>query len=171
MIDKRPKAVENRKEFGHWEGDTAVSRKSLAALQILIERKTLAVKLTKLKRKTADEMDKAITKRLRHYKKGVVKTITYDNGTENAFHEKTNKKLGCKSYFCNPYHSWEKGSVENVIGMVRWFFPKRTDFAKLTDQKIKEVEDFINKRPRKGLAFDSAYKRFKDELRSVALTH
>ena len=76
-------------------------------------------------------------------------SITYDNGCEFSQHEKINKILNTKSYFCKPYHSWEKGTVENINGLIRRFFPKGTDFDKITDEEIAYVEDWINNRPMK----------------------
>lgn len=119
MIAQRPKEVEERKAPGHLEADTMVSRKSKAAVAVVIDRCTRKINLMKIRRKTAKQMDKVISQRLCELPPDRLKTITYDNGTENALHEKTNKTLGTKSYFCNPYHSWEKGSVENSIGWPR----------------------------------------------------
>ena len=81
------------------------------------------------------------------------RTITYDNGSENTKHMVTNQHLGTKSYFCSPYHSWEKGSIENAIGIVRRYFPKKTDFSKVSEQDLKVVENIINNRPKKCLNY------------------
>ena len=83
--------------------------------------------------------------------KPIVKTITYDNGSENAQHYKTNKELKIKSYLCHPYHSWEKGSVENVIGRVRRFIPKGTNIDKVSKKYLQQVENWINNAPLKCL--------------------
>lgn len=152
-IKERPEHVLQRQEIGHWETDTAVSRQSIAALQISVERKTRFTKLGKLKRKGAHQMSTSLTRRLSHYPKVFRLSITYDNGSENTEHMRTNKILGTKSYFCEPFHSWERGTVENTIGLVRRFFPKKTDFAKISKNRIKTVERWLNNRPRKCLGF------------------
>ena len=81
------------------------------------------------------------------------RTITYDNGSENTQHAETNRQLETKSYFCEPYHSWEKGSVENAIGIVRRYFPKKTNWAKVSARQLKKVENRINNRPKKCLNY------------------
>jgi IS30 family transposase len=94
------------------------------------------------------------------------KTITYDNGSENVQRTDINNVLGTQSYFCNPFHSWEKGSVENVIGLLRIFLPKSTDFAIITKEQLKRVENLINERPRKCLGYKTPNEDF---VSSVAL--
>jgi IS30 family transposase len=152
-IKERPEEVQLRQEPGHWETDTAVSRQSLAALQVSVERKTRLSKLAKLLRKGAHPMSTALTMRLKRYPEWFRSSITYDNGSENTEHIRTNKILGTRSYFCEPFHSWEKGTVENTIGLVRHFFPKKTDFAKVSKNRINAVERWLNNRPRKCLGF------------------
>ena len=154
-IKERPEQVLLRQEPGHWETDTAVSRQSLAALQVSVERKTRITKLGKLYRKGARPMSTSLTRRLSHYPQWFRLSITYDNGSENTEHARTNKILGTKSYFCEPFHSWERGTVENTIGLVRRFFPKKTDFAKVSKNRINSVERWLNHRPRKCLNFST----------------
>jgi len=81
------------------------------------------------------------------------KTITFDNGTENAGHMRLKTELGINTYFCNPYHSWEKGTVENMIGLIRRKFPKSTNFSTVNNEKLKELEVQLNNRPRKCLNY------------------
>lgn len=152
-IKERPEYILLRQEPGHWETDTAVSRQSLAALQVSVERKTRLTKLGKLLRKGSRPMSTSLTRRLSRYPNWFRLSITYDNGSENTEHVRTNKVLGTKSYFCEPYHSWERGTVENTIGLVRRFFPKKTDFAKVSKNRINSVERWLNHRPRKCLGF------------------
>lgn len=152
-IKERPEQVQLRQQPGHWETDTAVSRQSVAALQVSVERKTRIAKLGKLARKGAHEMSTALTRRLSRYPKSFRLSITYDNGSENTEHVRTNKVLGTRSFFCEPFHSWERGTVENTIGLIRRFFPKKTDFAKVSKSRINAVERWLNHRPRKCLGF------------------
>jgi transposase, IS30 family len=152
-ITERPPEVEMRECAGHWEGDTVVSKKSLAALQVLVERKTRIVRLTKMKRKTSAIMSRGIIRRLGCLPKRLRMTLTYDNGSENSDHLKVNRTLGMRSYFCAPYHSWEKGTVENSIGLIRRYFPKKTDFASISPTQVTIVENALNDRPRKCLQY------------------
>jgi IS30 family transposase len=84
-----------------------------------------------------------------------VQSITYDNGLEFAMNESINELLGSESFFCKPYRSWEKGGVENYNGLVRQYFPKGYDFTKITAERLLEVEEEINQRPRNILAYRS----------------
>lgn len=167
-IRRRPPHVLKRLQTGHWETDTAISRKSLAALQITVERKTRYTRLARLQQKGAREMSLALTRRLSRYPLDMRRTITYDNGSENVEHSRTNRVLGTRSYFCEPYHSWERGTVENTIGLVRRFFPKKTDFATIPNNKIQSVERWLNNRPRKCLGFKTPAEVLKSP--GVALT-
>jgi IS30 family transposase len=152
-IAKRSSKINKRKRFGDWEADTIVSRESKAAVCALIERKSRKLILEKLNRKTAENMKTALVSALITLPKKLRRTITYDNGSENTKHMIANQQLGTKSYFCAPYHSWEKGSVENAIGIVRRYFPKKTDFSKVSEQDLKVVENRINNRPKKCLNY------------------
>lgn len=154
-IAERSEAVSQRKEFGHWEADAMVSRASKVAGQVLVERKSRFLKLTRVERKTALLTRKAINRRLAQHPPLARLSITYDNGSENTEHERVNDVLGTRSYFCAPYHSWEKGTVENTIGLVRRFIPKRTNLAKMTKQDMHFVENRLNNRPRKCLGFQT----------------
>ena len=153
MIDKRPEYINNRKRYGHWEADTVVSRQSKSCLVVLRERKIQITLIRKVPNKSKKHMRKAVERMLRRYPKRLVKSITFDNGLENADHEAIAKALGVKTYFCNAYHSWEKGGVENGIGLIRRYFPKKTDFALISNKEIKKVENKLNNRPRKTLGF------------------
>jgi len=160
-IAERSAAANKRNEFGHWEADTMLSRANKVAAQVLVERKARYLKLTQVKQKTASLTSAAINRRLAQYPQAARLSITYDNGSENTEHERVNKVIGTQSYFCAPYHSWEKGTVENTIGLIRRFIPKRTDLAKLTKADIRFVERRLNNRPRKCLGFQTAAEVFK----------
>ncbi len=166
-INQRPKAVNQRKQFGHWETDTMVSRQSKVAMRALVERQSRFSKLGKLKRKTALQMSHSLNRTLGRFPQEARLSLTYDNGTENTNHLKTNDVLGTKSFFCAPFHSWEKGTVENTIGLVRRHLPKKTDLAKVSLKEFKAIERWLNNRPRKCLGFQTPAEVFR---RSVALT-
>ncbi len=164
MIDRRPIEVEERKEPGHWEADTAVSRQSKAAVAVVHERKSRYCKLTQMESKSAQNMQNAVILSLSDMPDELRKTITYDNGTENASHETINAVLNTASYFCRPYHSWEKGGVENNIGLIRRFYPKKTDWSLISQDDLNIIEYRLNTRPRKCLGFRTPQEVF------VALT-
>jgi IS30 family transposase len=164
MLDQRPAEVEARIEPGHWEADTAVSRQSKAAVAVVYERTSRYCKVTLMESKSAQNMQNAVINNLMDIPAKLRKSITYDNGTENAFHETINAKLNTASYFCHPYHSWEKGGVENSIGLIRRFYPKKTDWGLLSQNDLTIIEYWLNTRPRKCLGFRTAQEVF------VALT-
>lgn len=161
-IDFRPKQANERKEIGHFECDTVVSCKgSKSVLLVIADRNSRYTYIKRLDQKTSEQASSALKATLFPYK-NLAKTITYDNGCEFTLHEKVNSHLGMKSYFCKPYHSWEKGTVENINGLIRRFFPKGTDFATITDKQIKYVEDWINNRPMKVLKYQTPYQVFNE---------
>lgn len=166
-ISQRPESVQLREEAGHWECDTIIGQDNASALRILVERKTRYTHLDKLPAKTAAFMRKSISRALGRYPQHLRRTITYDNGSENAQHVETNKKLGTASYFCAPMHSWEKGSVENAAGLVRRRFPKKTDFNIVTDDQVRKTERWLNALPRKCLGFKTPTEACRE---SVALS-
>jgi transposase, IS30 family len=152
-IAARPKAVDQRKQIGHWEGDTLISRKSKVALHSMTERVTRLLRLSKLKSKSAAESNKAVAKALKNLPAKTKRTLTLDNGTENAGHEELTEKLGIKCYFADPYAAWQRGSNEQINGLIRRYLPKGTDFSKIEKDQIKKIEKLINNRPRKCLGF------------------
>jgi IS30 family transposase len=152
-IENRPKFVEKRIQVGHWERDSLVSRASKACLDVKVERKSRKLLLNKLERKTAEAVRIVVIASLKPFPSHLRRSLTYDNGTEHAEHEKINKALGTKSYFCHPYSSWERGTNENMNGLIRRFFPKKTDFSKVSVKQIKRIEFLLNNRPRKCLNY------------------
>lgn len=162
-IKKRPQTVLKRLHIGHWETDTISCRKSYQAIQVTVERKARYTKMAKLKTKSARAMSIALTRRLSRYPKELRLSITYDNGPENAEHTRTNKILGTSSYFCEPFHSYERGTVENTIGLVRRFLPKKTNLANISQDHLTKIEYWLNKRPRKCLGFKNPAEIFKAE--------
>lgn len=161
-IKERPAQAQDRKQAGHWEADTMVSRKSLAAIGIILERKARYVKLAKLKRKSANLLRSAINRRLGRIPRHLRRTITYDNGSENTEHLLVNKRLGTESFFCEPYHSYEKGSIEQVIGLLRRWIPKGCDLSKVSSRQLKKIEKRINARPRKCLQYLTPSETYKN---------
>ena len=151
-ISSRPEIINKREEFGHWETDL-VEGQGRSCLKVSVERKGRLTKIRKVNDKTSRESNKALLDMFSPMPEGSVKSITYDNGTENTGHIEINRILVISSYFCQPYHSWEKGTVENTNGLIRRFFPKGTDFDNITDTQISNVESWLNNRPRKCLNY------------------
>jgi IS30 family transposase len=151
-IEKRPTVVSRRKRYGDWEADLIQGGAGSGFLLSVYERKSRIGRLHQLPDKSSAETMKAIVTVLHGLK---VSSITYDNGLEFAMHELVNELLECESYFCKPYRSWEKGGVENYNGLVRQYFPKGHDFTTITPERLLEVEDEINNRPRNILAYQS----------------
>jgi IS30 family transposase len=166
-IDERPESVEERKIVGHWEGDSVVSRKSPYALNTIVERKTGLVFISRLKDHTAKETTSAVIERLGSLPLKFRMTLTLDNGTENSDYETITKILGTTCYYAHPYHSWERGTNENTNGLIRWYLPKGTDFANISDETIRAIETALNNRPRKRLGWKTPLEAFNE---SVAVT-
>lgn len=167
-VSMRPEVANERRRFGDWEVDTIGRRLGDPAVQLAVERKTRYVVMNWLKIRTARNMKVALTRSLIRYPEGMRRTLTYDNGGENADHQLTNAKLGTKSYFCTPYTAQERGTVENTAGLVRRFFPKDTDFRRISRQEVKRVQALLNHRPRKILGYRTPAEAFRT---GVALTH
>ena len=159
-IQERPLAVNSRKEPGHWESDLVVGS-GPQALQVTAERTTRFTRLKRTHDKTARASSRALREVFSIVPSSLRKSVTYDNGSENAEHLTLRDALGIQSYFCEPYHSWEKGTVENTNGLIRRFLPKRTDLSTVSDQRIQEIEDWLNDRPRKCLGFQTPAEAFR----------
>lgn len=150
-IELRPEEIDSRSEYGHWETDLMESPKGFNHhLLVNIERKTRYVKLTRIPNKTASTTTGNMVRLLKRLKP---KTITSDNGLENANHTKVSNILNTKYYFCHPYSSWEKGSVENRIGVIRRYIPKGSNLGEYSLRELVELENKINNRPMKCLGY------------------
>lgn len=165
-IDKRPKIVETRKRIGDWEGDTVESKDHKPGVNTLLERKTGLYFITKLESKTSAATREAVRTRLEFLPKKFKKTLTLDNGPENSDWEILQKETKLKCYYTHPYHSWERGSNENANGLLRDYFPKKTDFSMISTSEILKVEYSLNSRPRKRLEWRTPLEEW-----GVALTH
>jgi transposase, IS30 family len=149
-IDLRPLAVDKREEVGHYETDLVEGDRSTGiALSVTVERKSRYTILSKVPDKTAGEKTKALKMRLDKLPQRLKRSITIDNGGENT----GCADWGIQVYACHPYHSWEKGSVENMNGRIRVTIPKGTDFSTYTDKDIQALEDRLNNTPRKCLGY------------------
>ncbi|TLP81221.1 IS30 family transposase [Maribacter sp. ACAM166] len=146
-IDERPDIVNHRERIGDIEVDLMMGSEHKSALLVMTDRATLITMIEKLKGKEASEVYDKMERRLTNFNSSWIKTLTFDNGKEFAQHQKIGKLLNARTYFTRPYTSQDKGTVENRIGVIRRFFPKKTDLRKVTDKRIKEVERLLNYRP------------------------
>jgi IS30 family transposase len=166
-IDKRPKIVASKGRFGDWEADTIVGARHQGGILSAVERKSKLTRLRKLATKGAAEMkDNSIE--LLAPLAAKVHTITVDNGKEFCEHELIAAGLQARIYFAHPYASWERGLNENTNGLVRQYFPKKYDFARINDADVERVAELLNNRPRKTLGYRTPNEVFFKQ-RSVAL--
>jgi len=160
----RPSYIADRKAFGHWESDSVESSCRQRGLNVLVERKSRYTKISWLETKKSEHSALNIIRRLKPLPSPCVQSITYDNGPENARHLDVNKALGTESYFCQPYHSWEKGTVEQTISLIRRYIPKSANLTAFTKRDIYRIELLLNHRPRKCLGYRTPYEVFYEQV-------
>lgn len=153
-IDLRSKVVSRRRQPGHWETDNMEGKRSdRTSVSVTVERVTRLTKVTKLNSHKSKEKIAAVSKQLNLFPEAIRKTLTADNGAENTNHQKLTGQTNMSVFFCHAYHSWEKGTVENMVGRIRKFVPKGTTVDPITDKEIQQIEDRLNSTPRKCLNF------------------
>lgn len=165
-ISERPKEVAHRQVFGHWELDTMVSSRgeSKGCLATFVERKSRLYTALLIPDRTAASMLVAITQLYHCLPKGVFKTGTTDRGKEFSCSNKVYAELGLPLYFADAYSSWQRGSNENSNGLLREFYPKKTDLANVNQQELTQNLFLINNRPRKCLGWKSPIQVFLHEV-------
>lgn len=153
-IEKRPSIVESRSRFGDLEADLIIGKNNNQAIVTVNDRASGVLKMKKIPSKQASVVANAINELLEEWMP-FTHTITSDNGKEFADHQYIAETQNINYYFAHPYHSWERGSNENLNGLIRQYFPKKTDFTQLTNQHIKSIENKLNNRPRKRLKYET----------------
>lgn len=166
-IDERPAHIEERAQVGHWEVDTVVGPAHGSRLLTGVERKSGFVVAALLVDGSAEGACQAMI-RLFKPLAGRVKTVTTDNAKEFARHQELDAELGCQSYFCRPYASWQRGSNENVNGLIRQYLPKQRDLSTVTQEELDMIVDRLNNRPRKRLGFKTPNQVFLQSFKRVA---
>ncbi len=151
-IEKRPPIVDEKIRFGDLEIDTIIGKDHAGAILTINDRRSSFVWIRKLNGKDAGPVVKKTIEALLPAK-GLIHTITADNGKEFAYHKEISKALDIDFYFARPYHSWERGANENMNGLIRQYFKKGTSFEDITDEDIERVQNQLNNRPRKKLSF------------------
>lgn len=150
-IEERPEEVADRIVPGHWEGDLIVGKYNKTVLGTLVERTTRTVLLVPLKSRDAHEVRRAFSRKIKKLPGEMKLSMTYDQGREMAEHKKLTKETGMTVYFAHPKSPWERGTNENTNGLIRQYFPKGTDFSKVSRYRIRKAQDQLNGRPRKVL--------------------
>jgi len=167
-IDNRPEHIEQRLEVGHWEGDLMIGVGQKSAIATLVERKTRYTIVMKIQNRKSKTVTKEFANSLNSLSKVFRKSMTYDNGIEMANHKWLANQTGINIYFAHPYSSWERGTNENTNGLIRRFFPKGTDFNKITLKQLKEAQNNLNDRPRKVLGYKTPNEKMNDEIINYA---
>ncbi len=163
-IDFRPKYIAKRKQAGHWETDNVIGKISDdIVLSVSVERKT-RMSILSLIGRTADAKTQALFTRFSPLPKELRQSFTTDNGKENTRHQEITSQLGMPVYFCHAYHSWEKGSVENMNGRIRRYIPKGMSMNFLDEKSVAAIEWELNNTPRKCLEFKTPLEALEEIL-------
>lgn len=162
-IDKRPVIVLKRKRPGDFEIDLMMGKNHRGALLVMTDRATLLTRLKLLKSKDSLEVKQGIKQKLNPIR-NIVKTLTFDNDQAFSKHESIGKYMDAATYFTHPYSSQEKGTVENRIGVIRRFLPKKTDLLKITKERIKQIEAILNNRPVRKFNYKTPNQVFSEKL-------
>jgi IS30 family transposase len=167
-IEERPKEIQNRHEVGHWETDNMEGKRSdKLCVSATVERKIRYTSLGFLANKTAAEKSDSIVTGLSSLPELLLKTMTFDNGKENSYCQLTKTILGTEVYKTTPYHSWEKGTVENTIGRLRRFLPKGQTLTGLTPEYLQQIQDMMNDTPRKCLEYQTPNEMMRKEIKKA----
>jgi len=166
-IHQRPESVNQRKVFGHWEGDSVEGRRiDKDGLHTEVERLSRLTKARKVTAINSEEANKAQGEIFASLPRKARKSTTLDNGKENHLHTKLKKRLGVKTYFADPYSSWQRGTNEYHNGLLRRYLPKKTNLASLTQGELNDIVEEINNRPRKVLNYNTPNEVFESYLNS-----
>lgn len=167
-IDNRPKHIENRIEIGHWEGDLIIGKGQQSAIGTIVERKSRYTIIVKLNSKKSLEVAERFSQKLNQLNNILKKSMTYDNGIEMAKHQMITQKTGMKIYFAHPYSSWERGTNENTNGLIRRYLPKGTEFNKIDEKILLDIQEKLNNRPRKIIGYKTPKEIINSEVKNVA---
>jgi IS30 family transposase len=160
-IDLRPAIVEEKSRIGDWEVDTIIGKNHHQAIVTLVDRNSKFTLMKKVEAKQA--ITDAIIQLLKPVQAHTL-TITSDNGKEFSYHEEIAQTLDTEFYFANPYQSWQRGLNEHTNGLIREYFPKKKLFKEITDKQIVEVQNKLNRRPRKILGYKTPAEVFFDTI-------
>lgn len=153
-IHLRDEEIETRETFGHWESDSMFCR-GRRGLSVQFERKFKVLRINRLANLKAETTNGAIDEAINSMPEESFKTITFDNGRENAKHMEIRNQYNLKTYFCDAYSPWQKGGVENSNKLLRQYLTRKTDLDQITDTELYEIQERLNNRPRKCLQYSS----------------
>jgi IS30 family transposase len=159
-IHERPLEVADRCVPGHWESDLVIGKDHASAIGTLVERTTRTTILVPLKAKDALSVRRAFARTVKRLPKEVFKSITHDRGSEMAQHELFTEDTKVQIYFADPQSPWQRGTNENTNGLIRQYFPKGTDFTKVSKRELKRVQTELNQRPRETLNWQTPEESF-----------
>ena len=154
-IEERPGIVDKKQRFGDLEIDTIIGKNHKGAIVTVNDRVSGYLWMGKVNKRTARNISRVTYGLLKEFK-GVIKTITSDNGKEFAMHEKIAELLNINFYFAKPHHPWQRGANENLNGLIRQYIPKKTDFDTISHAFVKHVQNKINDRPRKRFNYENS---------------
>jgi len=165
-ISERPAEVETRLQLGHWEGDTVIGSDLHHCILTLVERKSGFAIIKKLASRTAASVNLAALDAIKEHQENF-KTITFDNGTEFHGYKALEQQFPLTCYFATPYHSWERGSNENLNGLIRQYIPKKASMARVTQVYCDAVARRLNIRPRKRHGYKSPQEIYYENCKSL----
>lgn len=168
-IHERPKEVEARTVPGHWESDLLIGKDHLSQIGTLVERTTRTTILVPLRGKDAGIVRKAFAETVKKLPREMSLSLTHDRGTEMAEHELFTQETEVQVFFADPQSPWQRGTNENTNGLIRQFFPKGTDFSKVSRKELKQVQDLLNERPREILGWRTPKEVFQELLDNGAV--
>jgi IS30 family transposase len=166
-IEGRPKIIDSRRRFGDWEGDTVVGKGHRSAVVTLVERKSGYTKIGKLNGLYSAPVIQSAARRLNRLPKQLRRSMTLDNGREFSQHKRLTALTGIEVYFAKPYAAWQRGTNENTNGLLRQFFPKGTDFTRISRYEVARVETLLNERPRRRLKYRTPREVLAPKMRCI----
>lgn len=166
-IHVRPPEVDDRLMPGHWEGDLIKGAGNASAVGVLVERSSRMVMLCRMPDATAESALAAFTYKLNLIAQPLRQTLTYDQGKEMARHRELARHTRMRVYFCDPHSPWQRGSCENINGLIRQFLPKGTDLSVHDQAALDSIADLLNNRPRQTLQWHSPYQVFREFMQAL----
>jgi transposase, IS30 family len=170
-IHERPDVINGKRRYGDWETDLLCFGRSKGAVSVQYERKAQYANITKILNKKADTNYEVLVSLKERFPADFTKSITFDNGSENANHLQLKYDHNVKTYFCDAYASWQKGGVENLNGLLRQYLPKKTNPNTISDEYIRNIQELLNARPRKKLGYKTPAEIIKNHIEKLKMVH